>query len=287
MSDNTDRIKDRIRKLLALGDAEKNTFDAEIDNALRFARRLMLKHNIGEDDLKEEPRGAHEIAADVEATEYGKDWTRTMGSRFTAWECDLVGAVCALVGTVKWYRGHEETRRKRGTDIIEYNDVTGRPAKVRRIEIYGPAEDVRDALDLVAEWQETIVAMARMKHGGALRGAGKSYAEGFAFALKVKVAEMQKEELALIGNRNERLLALPSGEERSSALVVANATSLMVAKRERAEQWLEDVAGIKLCRGPGIGSGSHNSGAFGDGMKDGKKAGFSHRRTPKLGRGDS
>jgi len=260
------RIKDRIKNLLNLAEND-GAMDGEVDNALRFARRLMLKHNLDEADVKD-AQGAHEKAADYETTEYTKEWTRTVGTRFTAWETELMFAIQELIGTVKWFRGSTRDRMtKMGT--IEFNPVTGMPAKVRQVVFYGPKGDVADALEMVREWQETIVTMARLRFGGALRGPGKSYAEGFARSLLLKVRAIHRE---------ERLQIKGGG---STALTLVRSTDLMLAKQKHADVWLEQSAGIRLTKGTPLGNGSHDSSAFTAGKADGSRANFSQRR--KLG----
>jgi len=45
-----DNVKDTIRKLLNLAEND-GAADGEIDNALRFARRLMHQHHLSEEDI--------------------------------------------------------------------------------------------------------------------------------------------------------------------------------------------------------------------------------------------
>jgi len=49
---DTTRIKEKIRKLLNLAE-DDGAMEGEINNALNFARRLMLQHNISEEDIKQ------------------------------------------------------------------------------------------------------------------------------------------------------------------------------------------------------------------------------------------
>lgn len=83
---NLDRIKKNIRALLKTA-GDDSLMEGETTNALAFARRLMLKHNVREQDL-EEARDAHEIAADVEATEYGTAGASLNGQQILQWESD-------------------------------------------------------------------------------------------------------------------------------------------------------------------------------------------------------
>ncbi len=271
MSDDTDRIKERIRKLLHLA-GDDAAMGNEIDNALRFARRLMLEHNLSEADLEgTEPKDPHGTAAGAEATEYDRVEFPSAGSRLSAWECDLVRAVCALVGTIGWYIGGRTLRRS-ALGVVEFDERTGRPKAARNFALYGPAEDVRDALDLVGEWSLIIAGLGRLKYGGAFRGEGRAYCEGFAGALLANVHRVTAEERQASGGA-------------SSAMVVANANALMQAKHDHAEDYLRDVLGIRLCRLGAVGGGSWHPAAAGQGALDGSRASLSRTRAARLGGG--
>lgn len=263
----TERVKEKIRKLLNLGN-DAGAFEGEIDNALRFARRLMLQHNLTEADLAK-PRDPHEAAAD---TEYGVTDAYSSTNHLCKWEQSLVWAVCGLMGTVQWYRASGETTKKTAAGTIHYGKH-GRPIKAQRFTFYGPAEDTRDARELFEEWAHIIIAMARMKHGGAFKGDGRNYAEGFALGLREKVDELHRQE-------RREIAAAP---ESSTALVLVGQHEIMKARKDRAAEWLKDVKGIFLVTGRGRGfSGSFNGEAFAGGKADGKKAAFQHARRKKL-----
>ena len=48
---NVERVKDTIRKLLNLAANDAAT-EGEVNNAIRFARKLMLEHQLSDDDCK-------------------------------------------------------------------------------------------------------------------------------------------------------------------------------------------------------------------------------------------
>ena len=271
MSDDTDRIKERIRKLLQLA-GDDAAMGNEIENALRFARRLMLEHHISEADLRAtEAKDPHEIAAVVEATEYDRGVVQTTGSRLTAWESALVTAVCELVGTVGWYVDARRTLRRSPHGFVQIDGRTGKPQTSAHLAIYGPAEDVRDALDLVSEWSLIIAGLGRLRYGGAFRGEGRAYCEGFARELLLQVFRM----------RDQERQAVPA-EGCCSALVVANATALMDAKRARAAVYLREQLGIRLHASGGGRGGADYPEAARRGASDGSRASFTRVRTSRL-----
>jgi len=272
-----DKIKNKIKKLLNLAEND-GAFDGEVDNALRFARRLMLRHNVTQADL-EEAKDAHEIAADAEAVDYGRVAAFTLGANLSQWESTLAHSICQLVGTVQFYRESGKFARRTPHGTVDFSK--GEPSTATRLQFYGPEEDARDATDLLNEWSHIIVSMARMKYGGAFKGSGREYAEAFTYALYQKVEKIRQEEKTAIANEQKLLAA---GETtRCTALMVRNAGALMLAKKNKGTDWLAKECGIKLSKSSrSSGSTIYDGDARAAGRADGNKADFSHARKKKL-----
>ncbi len=258
--------KKTIRDLLNLADDDAAA-RLEVDNALHFARRLMLRHNLTADDCPEEkPKNAHEVAADEE---YGTSETYSVGARLSTWESDLYSAIKNLVGTVHFYQsGRRLKRTAYGT--VAYG-ANGKMARGTRITYYGPAADCAAATDLATTWAATIAALARMKFGGCFRGAGRSYAEGFATALWVKVQDLEQEEY--------KKIQAPT----STALALCRAHEIMSAKLDKGEEWLREEKGIKLHKCAGRSRAGGNDGAYAAGQADGAAANFSRTTRKAIG----
>lgn len=271
MSANNEAIKARIRKLLNLA-KDDGAAEQEADNALRFARKLMLENNVDETDLTVE-----EKAAVAERVVYGQAPARTVGRSLSAWESHLGSAVCGLFGTLQFYVGPKKHVTDEKGIIKRFSD--GKPMWSTELVFYGPDEDARDATELYHEWALTIAAMARMKFNGALRGAGRSYCEGFATSLWEKVQKMRREEVAQI--------AQGTATNGCTALVVVNAHAVMAAKLRGGKQWLEKEQGIVLrSRGSRSSNREHHGDAYGAGRKDGTSSEFSRgERRKRLGGG--
>lgn len=285
---NLDDIKRKLRGILAKAEEGSGTTDAEAQAALDFARRLMLRHQLTDADLgQDRKRTPSEIAAD---TEYGTVDAFTTGGKLSKWEWGVACAINGLIGTTQTYRtGPAERRSESGN--LEF-DATGQTKKAVKLVFYGPAEDCRDARVLFDEWVVLIAALARMKFGGALRGSGRSYAEGFAAALLDKVHQMRKRERALLeagGNAkismaDAALVAANEVEDGSdcTALVVAAGTEIMLAKKEQGSAWLTKEKGIELRKSSGGSGGEHDHSAFAAGEHDGQSADFSRTSTKKI-----
>lgn len=264
----TEKARAQIRKLLALGHDDGAT-EAEAENALRFARRLMLAHHLTEGDVTE--RDPHENAARAERVSYGQAAGWTTGAGMTAWEATLGWAIVDLVGTVGWYKASGLRRTPAGA-LLYGND--GNPQRSTRVTFYGPEDDARDAIALYDEWSITVAALARMRFGGALRGEGRSYAEGFTRALREKVGKIDKAE-------REQITA--GRDNGCTALALVNARALIVAKKQGAENWLRHTQGLKLRKSSSNRGGRFHGNAYEAGRSDGQRANFSRQSPRRLG----
>lgn len=265
MSDK-ERIKKTIRDLLNLANNDA-AFDLEAENALKFARKLMHRHNIDQSDL-ETLRDEHEIAAAADV-EYGRKHCFSEAATLSWWERTLASVIADTIGTLKWYM---ETKMVRTTPhgTVDFRD--GKKSVATRITFYGPAEDCADAIDLFDEWRQVIIAMARMKFGGVFRGKGRSYCEGFAAALWEKVTVM----------RDQEVFAIEDNTDKSYALMLRNSTAIMKAKREGASEWLEKTQGVKLRKGNSTSYRKHYAGAYKTGREDGRKSEVTRTRKKRL-----
>lgn len=274
MSRNIEEVKQRIRKLLNVASGNAAT-EGEIDNAMRFARRLMIVNQLDESDIPTTSTDPHEAAADRET--YSQTASLSISRNLSNWENDLAHVICALIGTVKFYQKSQKVLRKTAHATLKMNDRTGRPDRATQINFYGPEEDAADASELFEEWTQLIAAMARMKYGGALRGEGRCYAEGFVAGVERSVESIKAEERKLIDQRQTL-----TGVDKTTALSLVNATGLMKAKRERGSQWLADTAGVKLRNMRRTAAPIVSSSALREGIRDGQRAGFSRTVKPKL-----
>jgi hypothetical protein len=280
---DNDKILRQIRAILAKAQEGSGATEAEAESALRFARRLMLNHNVDEADLAEKDPSA--IAADAERVAYGQALAYAGGPRLANWESYLARAICELIGTLSFYRS-SATQRRTASGTLAFNPKTGMPETTFAAVLYGPETDCADAVELFQTWSLTIVSLARMLYGGVYQGPGRSYAEGFATALIRMVSEIKKEERARIeAHRAGELEESDEGDEGSeapcTALVLVNATALIEAKKAKGAEWLRDVAGIKLQKNSGT-MGRHYDDAHNRGRADGSKANFSRNATKRL-----
>ncbi len=266
MTTDTDRIKATIRKLLDLA-GDDAAMEGEVANALKFARRLMLRHHVSEEDLADlaEAKGPAELAAEAE---YTTAEALTRGAKLSQWESQLSWLLTRLVGTV----GHYQSGRvRRTTDhgTLEF-DAQGKVKRGTRLVFYGPLADARDAAELFQEWSTTIATMARLRYGGCFRGPGRSYAEGF-------VAGMFRQ-LALV-RRDEDQQAEGSD---CTALMIQGAQEIMLAKRNHADVWLKKDQGVRLTSRSASSGGQHHGGAWSSGQADGQRANVSRNQTKQL-----
>jgi hypothetical protein len=263
-----ERIRKTIRDLLNLSENDA-AFEQEAENALRFARKLMMRHHIDQSDLEaERTQDEVDAAADVE---YGSKHCYSETSGIAEWERFLNRCISRLIGTVNWYysTGHWKQTRH-GAHIYLDNGKRKRAAK---ITFYGPTSDVIDALELVDEWRQIIIAMARLKFGTVFRGTGRSYCEGFVYGLEKKLDNINQEE------KREAKLSAP---DQSNALMIRNSSAIMQAKKEKGKDWLKNVARIELKKRSSFSTARHDLDAYQRGKTDGSKATISRSNTKRL-----
>lgn len=260
-----ERIKRKIRGVLAKADEGSGATEAEAASALAFARRLMLRHHLTDEDVRRDERTPDEAAADCEY-DTASAWSE--GASLSVWETVLCNAIAGLVGSVgSYHAGRGVARTPRGTADLR----NGKSRTAVEIRWYGPAEDARDAAELFGEWSVAIAALARLKYGGALRGPGRSYAFGFAQGLYEQVQGLRAKECQL----------QPGEGEREHALVVQS-NAIQAAKRERADEWLRKEQGVRLTSRSGAYSGVDGE-VREEGRRDGRRADFDRTVTRKLG----
>jgi hypothetical protein len=254
-------VKDKIRKLLALG--TDNDQEHEINNALKFARRLMLEHNISKDDVTEKPVDPHEKAASLE---YDRAICYSEGKKFAKWEFYLGNTVKILVGSVHFIfdsSGQSEKRNSAGLLIFneEGNTIFG-----QRAYFVGPLHEAAEAEIIFKEWRAVIISLARLKYGTCLRGKGRSYAEGFTKGLFDKVYQ----ELKVEGKQ----------ENTNEFALIRQAHQLMQAKKAVAERWFFETYGRRLQTNR-VKPIENDREAYGTGFQDGRRAEISRKNQAK------
>ena len=254
---DTDRIKRRIRGLLNLA-ANDAASEGEIDNAMRMAAQLMDEHHLSEADAR-----AAQPQAERREQPMGQADAPAAGAKWSTWESALASAVGTLVGSVKCYRCHAETK----------SGMFGAPRRGVCIRFYGPADDAQLAAELFSEWSHVIASMAVGKYGGCFRGDGAMYAYGFACQLRNRAQEADVARAQVSTTSTRALVHVGGG---------GTLAQVLEGKRAEAGRWLASQ-GVKLAttsRRAGYSSGSHD--AYGACRADGARADFSANRRAKL-----
>lgn len=264
-----EQVKDTIRKLLNLARNDAAA-EGEINNAIRFARRMMNQHNLSEEDLAENPEQSFREqmgavgSATMQCVRVG-----SQSRNVSTWEKWLATFVCKFVGGPRCYTDDEDAPRRNDRGIVELGN-DGEPIFTRGIVFYGIAEEVQLAASLHRELATTIASMARLRWGGCFRGPGRSYAEHFVRGLSEQIHEEDQQELI-------------AAQSDSRAMIVINQRKALTnAKRVRAEQWLRDEYGIHLTSVGGSRQVYHYEQAARDGFADGKKTPVNVARVPRL-----
>lgn len=253
-----EQVKDRIRKLLAVAANDAST-EGEIANALSCAATLMEKHQLSQEDLDQ---GLDPIAAALDA-EQGRTFAY-IGGRCHGWEASLANWASKFVG-VNCYLDHAKSTARKPNGLVMRNRL-GKPFTGRRFAFYGPTEEAYIAAELFTEMRLTILSMAYLKFGGAFRGDGGAYCEGFASGLNSKLD-------------NHRKITRSS----SSTALIEKRGELMEVRDRVGRNWLAKTHGVKLNRGPARQGASGSGDAYREGKEDGRKADPKAATRPKIG----
>lgn len=248
-----EKIKSRIRKLLDLA-ADDSASQGEVENALRFAEKLMFEHNLAEADVRTHQDKPEEMSDGRAAT-----GTRNVNM----WESMLSALVVQVIPTVQCYRDHPKVPiGKDGRVAWE----RGEPVSTPRggFVFYGPAADVAVAKELFSETRLTIAAMAVARYGSCYQSQGRDYAVGFCEGIEDKIKE----------NLTDR--------SPKQTAIVLRSTDIVKAD---AKQWLKDVKGIKTRKtsGSGLYSGTGQGNAQRTGQRDGRAHGLKSGGAGRLG----
>lgn len=168
MNDKTAKLVERIRKLMDLGDADRNNSPAEAAAAMKKAQRLMAEHDIEMaqvEDIDDE-RGHGWNFTRAEAASVGREmppWKRTLLS--------VVNKITNTEGAIKTVKG-----------------------KRKMAVFFGDAVDVAAAITIFTLLWKQIDVNAKLGHKRGIHD--PSYRMGFVNELWERAAELTKEEVS-------------------------------------------------------------------------------------------
>jgi hypothetical protein len=250
-----DVIKARVVKLMALANGEGAT-EAEIESAMRFAAKLIDQHHIDVSDLNsgETPQ--------PENIQFGKVGVSSQFAGFAAWESTLLAAVNKLFGTTKAFLGDSTPIRVNG---IVQRDKNDNVRYGKEVCFYGPLTDVQEASSLYVEWSRSIATMGITRWGGAYRGDGAMYCQGFARSIY--------EQSVRLNSERQLTMVKPPAQltNQTTAITLLNKFDLI---QSAAAEWLENEAGVKLSGGSRRSGASGSREAYNEGRRHGSQAQF-------------
>lgn len=265
----TDGVKSKIRQLLSIA-ADDAASEAEIENALAIARKLMTKHHLSEDELHQSPEEQMEAVRQGRYAK-GASWC---GRRIYAWEAILGVVVADLVGGVDCYSGGlQQVTTPSG--LVKW-DEAGDPVQAKPVVFFGLAEDVAIANLVFDETRLLVISLARLRYGKVFRGDGAAYCEGFVQGLESQLGDSREAERLECRGAADRGDCLPMVlSERRDALIAL--------KIDCATEWLASPEGGEIVlevdrRRYGTG----NTGARLRGWSDGRNHDVDTSRSLKL-----
>lgn len=270
MSIDNQKVIDKVRKLLNMT-GENGATDAEIQNAMDRAQKLMHEHHLSEADLNHEPVDDYKKVDEAEYSTF-----RTfVGGAFYKWEMDLASFVQEFVGCPCYLDNNKKLAKKNG--IVLTYEWGGKEYtwNGKSIVFYGIAEDAAIAANLYEEMRKLISTMAMAKWGKVYKGDGAAYSEGFVmglFSTMRKARESEKSQAKL-------------SNSSTGLVLVARRDDLVKYKKTKADNWLKEAKGIELKK-PSAGNwGAYDnqSSARSEGFSDGKATNVSAARSKKIG----
>lgn len=263
-------VKSQIKTLLNIA-ANDAASEAEIDNALAIAARMMARHHLSEEDLIDDPLKQQQDAINAPKTKQDV----YNNTNVSTWEGMLAGTVVKIVGGVGYY--HRQKHYKTTPAGIICRDQAGKAIKSGSIVFYGSEEDVALSIRLYNEVRTAVIALAHMKYGGAFRGDGCAYAEGFVDGLR------KKEQDRRLAEEDEARRDIAGGNGSTGMILIQRRNDLISKKETAARNWLASPAGggIKLSMSSRSGSGASRD-ARGEGRSDGSRYNASAARLKKL-----
>ncbi len=263
-------VKQQIRKLLNIA-ADDAASEAEIENALAIAAKIMARHHLSEDDLAVDPL---QQTADIHTAEKGKA-NAYGGLRMACWEKVLAKVTAQIVGGVGYYvAGSCPVMTPSG---LPARDRNGNQISAGAVTFYGIAEDCGMAVRLYDELRLAIISLARIRYGSVFKGDGAAYAEGFVSGLQMQQENREHTE------RAEAQKLLTDGGGGSALILVDRRRDLIQQKNTAARKWLESPAGGSVRLGKSSAGGSRGDyGARENGRADGSRYNASAARSLKL-----
>jgi hypothetical protein len=235
------QVLDRIRKLLAMTDESAGTTEGEVENAMRFARKLMDEYNLSEDQVRPP-------ADDGRPDTAGIDREEGMTLRqWPVWMQNFALAVCRLCDVDMYW----------ATSTYWRPADTVRPTGRQKTAVFvGYAVDIAIAREMLKYLLTVTRVMARQRYGNRWLSPHKSYALGFSETVYHRVVTLKRE------------AAASTGEAEAC-------TAIVLRKADNIKAWIEQNLTLRSPRKGGGTSGPTDPMAYVRGREDGKNVDLS------------
>lgn len=259
-------IKERIKKLMRVANDGVAT-DTEIETALGAAARLIDANHLDKADFTAEEKARED--------KMGQAMGKTASPKFHRWETHLASAVEELFGCVKCYLDSTPVPLRVNGIVQFYTGKYKHQMKtVRQICFYGPDIEAQEAAALYTEWAQSVATMGLIRWGGAFRGDGEAYCQGFVDSLYRKAAELN---VARRLTQAKPLNVLPGVQ--STAITLTERYGALI---ERAQTWMKEEQGVKIRAGQGrTGAASGSLSAYHEGRQHGDAVEFGRKASRK------
>lgn len=201
-------IAERVRKLLALADQERNPSEAEAAAALAKAMELIERYGLTSEDYGEQ----HEELVAYRREDYAVR-VLDVTSKQTTWRSVLAQTAALATGcsgVVSWV-GNPTLKKVLGRDCL--TRIASYESKAKAYTVTGREEDVSVAAALYEYLSSTCDKLARshVTRSGGGRAAGHSYRISYAQGAYAQVAARGRRQRDELGDR--ALAVVDNGEE--------------------------------------------------------------------------
>ncbi len=227
-----DKMIERIKALLALGDKTQNDSEGEVNAAMKKVQELLSLHNLSISEINSNPK-IKKVGVEV-VDEMSKEFRK---SSMSTWE----GSLASLVGLATDTKAYYHQNHVPGT-------VSGKITKVRYI---GAVWDVAVAVEMYRYLHSHIKRLS-IKNYPDKSSDQRSFMEGCCDRLGQRIREQNE----LFRNQQHT--------NQGFALLV-------VSKKDAIEAYSRDVLKMRPPKSTRFGKGEHNSFAYLHGMKEANK----------------
>jgi len=254
MEPEVQKIIDKIRACLALGDSDRNSSPEEVETALRMAKHLMQKHNLTMDDVAEGASNANEITMEGLAERSGAP----------KWEYSMCFVCNNLFDTRSFVRVGDKKFKKKLIFVGYPTDVAISVAVYKLL--------VLELRKMGNDWSAKNSDQEKTQKMNLTRKHKYLYGVVVTLIRRTETGKDPKDD-----ERTESAGARGDGDSPLTVEEMSRAVAISSRKVEEIDDWMEE--NLELKSGSSKKIHSKNMDAYLEGLQDGSKVNLDFRST--------